>query len=151
MGCQQVIGPGETSFWEELVSVYLMTDILKSDTTQQVVYGWAGKYIDEAGKPLVDLQGDIIDPEEIEKSAVDFMLEHRASGVMHEGKAVGTIVASLVTTPEIVKALFGADAKVPVGWLIGVKYPDKEVYKRVVSGELSMFSIQGSADTEDAA
>jgi hypothetical protein len=127
-----------------------MTEILKSDEAQQVVYGWAGKYVGADGKPLVDLQGDIIEPEEVEKAAVDFMLEHRASGIMHEGKSVGTIVASLVTTPEIVKALFGSEAVVPVGWLIGVKYPDKEVYKRVVSGELSMFSIQGSAEAEDA-
>jgi len=127
-----------------------MVAILKSDPVQQVVYGWAGKYLDVDGSVLVDLQGDMIEPEVIEKAAVSFMEDYRESGVMHEGESVGTIVASLVTTPEIVKALFGPDVHLPVGWLVGVRYPDANIYKRVVSGELAMFSIQGTAEVEDA-
>lgn len=125
------------------------TQIIKSDQVQQVVFGWAGKYIDADGSPLVDLQGDVIDPAEIERASYDFMLKHRDSGIMHEGKSVGKIVASLVTTPDVVKALFGPDAKLPVGWVIGVKYDDPQVFKRVVDGELQMFSIQGSAEHEE--
>ena len=122
-----------------------MVNALKVDEAQQIVYGWAGQYLDEHGRLLEDLQGDMIDPAEVERAAYQYVLEKRESGVMHEGKTVGHIVASLVTTPDVVKAFFG-DVKVPVGWLIGVKYPDKEVFKKVVSGELAMFSIQGNAD-----
>ena len=120
--------------------------VIKVDQSQQIVYGWAGQYLTESGQPLEDLQGDVITPEEIEKASYEYVLEKRASGVMHEGKTVGHIVASLVTTPDVVKAFFGPDVKVPVGWIIGVKYPDKTIFKKVVSGELSMFSIQGTAD-----
>lgn len=120
--------------------------IIKADRAQQVVYGWAGIYTDADGNPVADLQGDVIAPEEIEKASYDFILNKRDSGIMHEGKVVGQIVASLVTTPDVVKAFFGDDVKVPVGWIIAVRYPDKKVFKKVVNGELSMFSIQGSAD-----
>lgn len=123
-----------------------MFEIIKADQAQQLVFGWAGKYLDAAGQPLVDLQGDIIEPKDIEKASYDFVLKSRESGVMHEGKAVGSIVASLVTTPEIVKAFFPGATDIPVGWIIGVKLHDAKVFKRVVDGELAMFSIQGSAD-----
>src|SRR5216683_7979433 len=98
--------------------------VLKADPKQQIVFGWAGVYVDADGGLLEDLQGDMISPDEIEKASYRYVLEKRESGVMHEGKTVGSIVASLVTSPEIVKAFFG-DAKVPVGWIIGVHYPDK--------------------------
>lgn len=123
--------------------------ILKADHAQQIVFGWAGQYLDEKGAPLEDLQGDVIDPSEIEKASYDYLLKSRDSGIMHEGKSVGKIVASLVTTPEVVKAFFGPDVKVPVGWIIGVKYDDAKVFKRVVDGELKMFSIQGSSEVEE--
>lgn len=119
----------------------------KVDHSQQVVFGWAGQYLDELGEPLEDLQGDIIEPAEIERASYEYMLKSRESGVMHEGHTVGNIVASLVTTPDVVKAFFGPDVHVPVGWLIGVKYSDSKVFKRVVDGELQMFSIQGRADS----
>lgn len=124
-----------------------ISPIVKVDSAQQIVFGWAGQYLDADGNLLVDLQGDIIHPNEIEKASYHYMLEHRKSGVMHEGKSVGDIVASLVTTPDVVKALFGPSVKLPVGWLIGVKYSDSSIFKRVVSGELQMFSIQGHGDS----
>lgn len=128
-----------------------MFDIIKTDPAQQLVFGWAGKYLDAAGHPLVDLQGDVIDPKDIEKASYDYVLKSRESGVMHEGKSVGKIVASLVTTPEIVKAFFPNATDVPVGWIIGVKLEHAGAFKRVVDGELTMFSIQGRADREPVA
>jgi|SRR5947207_8123229 len=121
--------------------------IVKTDASQQIVFGWAGKYLDENGQPLVDLQGDEIDPGEVERASYAYMLKSRESGVMHDGETCGHIVASLVTTPEVVKAFFGPNVKLPVGWLIGVKYYDQKVFKRVVNGDLRMFSIQGRADS----
>lgn len=128
-----------------------VSSIVKVDQAQQVVFGWAGQYVDVDGQPIVDLQGDIIEPSEIEKASFGYLTDHRASGIMHEGKAVGHIVASLVTTPDVVKAFFGDDVKMPVGWIIGVKYDNPAIFKRVVDGELPMFSIQGTADREEVA
>jgi len=122
--------------------------VIKADHAQQVVYGWAGQYTDVDGNPVVDLQGDVITPDEIEKASYAYLLDKRDNGVMHEGKTVGKIVASLVTTPDVVKAFFG-DVKMPIGWIIGVKYLDKKIFKAAVEGKLPMFSIQGHSDKED--
>ena len=123
--------------------------VVKADHAQQIVYGWAGQYTDVDGNPVVDLQGDVISPDETEKASYAYLLDKRDNGVMHDGKTVGKIVASLVTTPDVVKAFFGDDVKIPVGWIIGVKYPDKKIFKAVVDGKLNMFSIQGQADREE--
>ena len=122
--------------------------VIKADAKLQIVYGWAGQYTRADGGLLVDSDGDMITPDEIEKASYSYLLEKRESGVMHEGKSVGQIVASLVTTPDICKA-FGLSDDLPVGWIIGVRYPDQSVFKRVASGELAMFSIQGHADRVD--
>lgn len=101
------------------------------------------------GDLITDLQGDQIDPAELERAVVEFMLDYRESGAMHEGESVGTVVASLVTTPDVVAA-FKLGPDVPIGWILGVKVRDSAVWARVVSGELKAFSIQGTANREDA-
>lgn len=121
--------------------------VLKTDTTQQIVYGWGSVSFSNGGL-VTDLQGDQIEPEELERAVVEFMLDYRTSGVMHEGGAVGIVVASLVTTPDIVEA-FGLGPNIPVGWILGVKVQDKQTWQRVVSGELQAFSIQGTSEREE--
>lgn len=122
------------------------TRILKVDAAQQVVYGWAGQYANADGSPVVDLQGDIVEPAEVERAMYDFVLKHASSGLMHEGKKVGDLVACLVTSPDVVKAFFGDEVKVPLGVIVGFKYADAEIFKRVIDGEFEMFSIQGSSE-----
>ena len=133
----------------EFVGDDAVVDIVKSDEAKQIVYGWASvSQID--GQTIVDLQNDMIEPEDLEDTAVEHMLHHRESGVMHEGAVVGKVIASMVTTPDVMKAAFGIEPNV-VGWLIGVKYSDPAVFKRVVAGELPFFSIQGRAERETVA
>ena len=122
----------------------LQAAIAKVDTIQGIVYGWGNVSVDENGL-VTDRQGDQWEPEELEKSVVDFMLNCRNSGEMHEGGVTGTVVASLVTTPDIVKAFFGDDVRVPVGWILGVKV-DRATLQKVIDGQFRAFSIQGSGD-----
>jgi len=120
--------------------------IIKADPAQQIVYGWGNVSIAD-GDLVTDLQGDQIEPADLERAVTDFMLHSRESGVMHEGEPVGDVVASLVTTPDVMKAFFGDEVKtVPVGWMLGVKVRNKAIFRRVVAGELKAFSIQGTAD-----
>ena len=121
--------------------------ILKTEPSQQVVYGWGSVSLAD-GDLVTDLQGDQIEPDELERAVIEFMLDYRTSGVMHEGGAVGVVVASLVTTPDIVRA-FGLSPDLPVGWILGVKVRDPHVWASIVSGELKAFSIQGIADREE--
>lgn len=122
--------------------------IIKAEPDQQIVYGWGSVAIKD-GEEVTDLQGDQIDPATLEQAVTDFMLEfgnHGGTGMMHEGKPVGDIIASLVTTPAIVQAFFPGATDVPIGWILGVKVNDPDVWARVKSGELRAFSIQGTAD-----
>lgn len=124
--------------------------IIRKEASQQVVYGWASVSVDVDGKLVTDLQGDQIDPDELEKAVTDFMLNYRAqesegAGVMHETEPMCEVIASLVTTPDIVKA-FGLSDKLPIGWILGLKVLDQAVWKRIESGELRALSIQGTAE-----
>lgn len=122
--------------------------IAKVDDAQGLVYGWASVVVKD-GAEVVDSQGDLITPAELEKAAVSFMLNHRAAGEMHKGQATGTIVESVVMSPEKASAMgFGADIakSAPTGLWIGVKLdPKGETFAKVKSGEYRMFSIQGRA------
>ena len=126
-------------------------EILAKREDVRVAYGWAMVAATAGGERIVDLQGDLIEPSELEKASVEFMLAYRDSGVMHKGAPIASVVASLVTTPELTKALGIPDGHVPVGWVVGVKIHDEAVWKRVKDGELRMFSIEGDADRVEAA
>lgn len=127
--------------------------LLKADASRHVVYGWASVSVKD-GDLVTDLQGDQIEPECLEQAVEDFMLEYRAgtadgAGVMHETAPKCEVIASLVTTPDIVKA-FGLGDNLPIGWILGLKVLDEATWQRVVSGELKAFSIQGTAEKRAA-
>ena len=46
-----------------------MFHILKSDGDQRLVFGWASVSVTVDGEQVEDLQGDAVDPEELEKAA----------------------------------------------------------------------------------
>lgn len=123
--------------------------IAKTDITKGLVYGW-GNQVVVGGQAVVDKQGDIIEATELEDAVVDFMLDYRKSGEMHQGPSVGTVVESLVWSPAKGTAMGLPDdvAKaLPTGWWIGVKV-GPEVMAKVQDGTYKMFSIQGTATRE---
>jgi hypothetical protein len=125
--------------------------IKKFNDDEQLVFGWASVSMRVDGELIIDRQGDIIEPDELEKAAYDFVLNFRGSGVQHEGEEQGQIVESVVFTPEKLAVMGLAKDALPLGWWIGVKITDAAVFKQVKEGKLPMFSIQGSAEREEAA
>lgn len=118
----------------------LVGKVLKLDTERRIVYGWASVST-EKGELVVDSQGDIILPEEMEKMADEFMLSVRAAKAMHEGGAIGEVIHSLPLTKSLAEALdITADRE---GWIIAMKIHDDEIWGRVKAGELGAFSIGG--------
>jgi len=118
------------------------TKMLKADEERQIVYGFAS-VIEENGMAVVDRQGDVIEEEDLIQAAHNFMTDYRQSKVMHSGKTQGEVVESVVLTKALQAALNVDLGK--VGWLVAVKVYDPTVWKRVKSGELSCFSIGGTA------
>lgn len=127
------------------VAINIGFDINKAREDECLVSGWANVAIGTDGEPPLDWQDDIIAPETLEKAAINFMLDFRASGEMHQGSSVGTVVESIVFTKEKQRVLGIPEGTVPEGWFITVKVHDPAVFAKVKDGTYRMFSIQGNA------
>lgn len=68
---------------------------------------------------------------------------------MHERGGCAVLIESMVFTPEKCAALGISEGTLPVGWFIGFKVTDEDVWKKVKSGEYPMFSIEGTAVREE--
>ena len=122
--------------------------IAKLDEADRLVFGFANVSIAKDGEEIVDLQGDIIEPADLEAAAYEFVLKFRDTGEMHKGGSVGTLVESMVFTPDKLEALGIAKDAVPCRWWVGFKLAP-EAFEKVKDGTYSMFSIQGRADREE--
>lgn len=117
---------------------------------QHLVFGWASVAVKAGGEQVEDLQGDVIDPEDLEKAAYEFVEYSGSANVMHKGRSVGRLVESLMVTPEKLKAMGlpeDAIAKMPQGHWVGFRV-SPETFAKVKSGALKMFSIEGTATPE---
>ena len=137
--------------WEGGTSVSELTkniegQILKADDEQRMVYGWAS-VVTEKGEPVVDRQGDVIEPDTLVKAASKFMEHVRVGKEMHKGDQIGAVIHSMPITKEIGESLgIQSDRE---GWVVAFKVYDDEVWDKVKSGELAAFSIGGRAIKED--
>lgn len=130
---------------DESVMLSVDFDVYKAREDEQLVSGWANVAINKDGSVPLDWQDDVIAPATLEKAAINFMLEYRGSGEMHEGDSKGTVVESIVFTKEKQAAIGIPEGTVPEGWFITVKVHDPEVFAKVKNGTYRMFSIQGTA------
>lgn len=124
--------------------------IAKVDEDEQLAFGWAWVSIDKDGDLIIDSHGESIEPEDLEVAAYDYVLEARAAGELHKDQEpIGQIVESFVLTPRKAETM-GLNAPGVMGWWIGVKVADEEVFAKVKSGEYKMFSIHGIAEAVEA-
>lgn len=121
--------------------------ILKFDDEQRMFYGWAS-VVTEKGTPVVDKQGDIIEPHTLEVAATEFMKGIRVGKVMHCGEQKVTFVHSMPITKELADA-FGIQTD-KEGWIVGGYVHDDETWAMVKSGKLPALSIGGRARREKA-
>jgi len=126
-------------------SVTLSGEVIKADKAKQLVFGWAS-IVEQGGKSVVDKQGDVISEDEMEKMAYKFTLTSRTAGEMHEKVGVGKLVESIAFTKEKQKAL-GIDLG-KVGWWLGFKVTDNNVWNKIEKGEYKSFSIHGKGVRE---
>lgn len=116
---------------------------------EHLVFGWLSVAVSKSGEVIEDSQGDIIEEHELEKAAYDFVLVSREAGDMHKRTTgIGKLVESMVFTIEKQEALGIPEGTVPIGWWVGFKITDEDVWKRIKSGELSAFSIGGKGQRE---
>lgn len=120
--------------------------ILKSDDEKMLAFGWASISMRVDGKLIKDWQDDIVEPGDLEKAAYDYVLLYREGGEMHERGGAAVLIESVVFTEEKMRAMGIPAGTLPVGWWIGFKVTDKEVWEKVKDGTYQMFSIEGEAE-----
>ncbi len=120
--------------------------ILKSDDEKHLAFGWANVAIRADGEVIEDWQKDIVEPEELENAAYNFVLLYREGGEMHERGGAAVLIESVVFTEEKMAAMGIPAGTLPVGWWIGFKVIDDDVWEKVKDGTYPMFSIEGSAE-----
>lgn len=120
--------------------------IMKSDDDKMLAFGWASVSMRIGGEVIEDYQGDIIEPGELEAAAYEYVRLYGEGGEMHERGGVAVLIESVVFTKEKMQAMNIPEGTVPVGWWIGFKVTDKDVWEKVKDGTYQMFSIEGEAE-----
>ncbi len=120
--------------------------IMKSDDEKMLAFGWASVSMRVDGKLIEDWQNDIVEPEDLENAAYEFVLLYREGGEMHERGGAAVLIESVVFTEEKMRAMGIPAGTLPVGWWIGFKVTDEEVWQKVKDGTYQMFSIEGEAE-----
>lgn len=120
--------------------------IAKSDDDKHLAFGWANVATRADGEEIEDWQEDIIEPEELENAAYQYVLLYREGGEMHERGGAAVLVESVVFTEEKMQAMGIPAGTLPIGWWIGFKVTDEDVWEKVKDGTYPMFSIEGEAE-----
>ena len=120
--------------------------IMKSDDEKKLAFGWANVAMRVDGELIEDWQADIIEPEELENAAYEYVLLYREGGEMHERGGAAVLIESVVFTEEKMQAMGIPAGILPIGWWIGFKVTDEDVWQKVKDGTYPMFSIEGEAE-----
>ena len=124
--------------------------IMKSDDEKMLAFGWASVSMRVDGELIEDWQEDIVEPGELEKAAYDYVLLYREGGEMHERGGAAVLIESVVFTEEKMQAMGIPVGTLPVGWWIGFRVTDLDVWGKVRDGTYTMFSIEGEAERVEA-
>jgi len=117
------------------------------DPDKQLAFGWAS-VVEMNGMPVIDRQGDVITPDDMEDAAYAYVLKSRKGGNMHARAAdggphqVSQMVESFVVTDEKVEKM-GLPEDTPRGWWVGFQIHDPDTWAMIRSGERTGFSIHG--------
>lgn len=127
--------------------------VMKADPDRQMIFGWAS-ISTEDGKLVVDKQQEMIEPDQLENAAYEFVLEARENADMHQKRQVGRLIESMMFTTEKqdalgIKVMNDAGQRIE-GWWTGFLVDDKETWKAHKRGERPEFSIGGVAQHFEA-
>lgn len=125
-------------------------NIAKTENDKRLVFGWALVSADADGNQIIDHQGDMVDQDELETGAYEYVLNFRDAGEEHIGtlRKKARMVESVVFTDEKLQAMGIPAGTVPCGWWIGFYVDDDTTWERIKNGTYKMFSIEGRAIRE---
>lgn len=127
--------------------------IKKADDDKRLVFGWALVSATSDGQKIIDYQGDIVEQEDLEEGAYEYVLNFRDAGEEHVPglRKKARMVESVVFTEEKLNAMGIPAGTVPYGWWIGFYVDDDKTWELIKNGTYKMFSIEGRAIREPVA
>jgi hypothetical protein len=114
--------------------------IIKTDKAAQIVYGVVLE------PDTVDLQGDVLELDTIERAAHSYLIRSRVVGDSHSRHATAEVVESYLAPADM--KLGGQDIRKGT-WIMAVHVKDPELWTRVESGEFNGFSIGGVGERRE--
>lgn len=126
-------------------------EILKADQEKMQIFGWASVARTEDGGEVIDWEGDVILPDELETTAYDYVLHFRDTGERHDPtlRKKGKLIESVIFTKEKQTAMGIPEGIVPEGWWVGFQITDRDTWQKVKSGVYQMFSVDGRGQRRD--
>jgi hypothetical protein len=124
--------------------------ITKRNDDEQLAFGWLYLITDADGVDQHDASKVVFKAEDLEPAVYAYVLDSRDGGVMHlatrdsQGRPIAKLVESMWFDKAKWEAL-GIDSDI-VGWWVGYKVFDDDVWKAIAKGDLSMFSAGGTGD-----
>ncbi len=141
--------------WTEVQQAYatvtkelrLLVPIEKAAAARRITYGVVLEPDTE------DLQGDVMEAEDIELSAHSWMEESQAGGQMHAEIVKGACVVESFLAPADfeVETDLGTETVRKGSWVLAMRWPE-DIWKRIEDGELTGYSVGGQGvrlDVED--
>ena len=96
------------------------------------MFGWAS-VVEMNGEPIVDMQGDYISIDEVEKAGYEYVIKSRKGGnqaLTRRGGNPGTssdMIESFIVTPEKIEEEHGSPrGHACMGWWVGFQVNDAE-------------------------
>jgi hypothetical protein len=119
-------------------SIRMLVPVEKSDAPRRITLG----VVLEPGTE--DLQGDVMDPGDIELAAHDWMIDSQTVGTMHAAVAKGAkVVESYLAPCDLEVETSEGPVKVLKGsWLLAVKWPPEE-WEKIEKGDYTGYSVGG--------
>ena len=112
-------------------------------------FGWASVAVNDAGELVIDHQGDIIEPSELESAVYKYNETHRASTDHHSRSLDAELVESVYIDTEK-RVAMGLEPEGRTGWWCGFRVHDGAIAKGVEDGTIKQFSIGGSFQSGEA-
>lgn len=117
------------------VSKSLYIPIRKVDEYQHKVYGVV------LSPNEVDLQGDMVPPEEIEKASDRYMEKYRKIGLQHEREVEDAVIVQNYIAPT--DFMLGSEIVRQGSWVMVIKIYDPDIWQDIVEGRITGLSIGG--------
>lgn len=125
--------------------------LLKADSPKRVVFGVVYEPCAQNETCELDTQQDWILPDDLQKTAWDFMersflAKGNTVDIQHNEEAAKVVPVESYITPVdmVVDGENGESEHIRKGsWVVGVRIKDDAIWKKVESGELNAFSIGG--------